>query len=342
MNTRDNMIAVLEGETPDVTPMSAYRMFFRDLDDPDTRRLLDMGLGITDTASYIDHTSPNVEDVTEEKTIDGRVHKTQRWVTPVGTVEQTWIDGWRHEYFIKSPDDYRVMQWFVENIESTGNAERYERRAAELGDRGVVMVGAGRTPAMRILVDWAGPEQFGMDVACEVGELFSLHDALMKLFVEEMKLVAAAPGRYVKLLENLTISMLGPKRYADLIMPAYERTVPMLEQAGKRVLVHYDGALRAIADQVAAAPFHMIESLTEPPEGDMMYDACRAAWPDKAFWCNLNVDLYALPHDELAEAVRAKRRRAGKRGVAFEISEDRPANWREAVPVVLRTLRELQ
>jgi len=43
----------------------------------------------------------------------------------------------------------------------------------------------------------------------------------------------------------------------------------------------------------------------------------------------------------LREAVAAKRERAGKKVLAFEISEDVPENWRESVPVVLQTLQEL-
>lgn len=123
-------------------------------------------------------------------------------------------------------------------------------------------------------------------------------------------------------------------------MPVYEEAFPILRAAGKRVFVHYDGALRVIADQIARAPFDGIESLTEPPEGDMTYDECRAMWPDKVFWANINVSCYALPPEQLTEAVLAKQQRAGKRGLAFEISEDLPANWRETIPVVLRALEQ--
>jgi hypothetical protein len=106
-------------------------------------------------------------------------------------------------------------------------------------------------------------------------------------------------------------------------------------------MVHYDGALTPIKEHIARAPFQIIESLTEPPEGDMLYDTCRAAWPEKAFWGNLNIECYALPEAQLREAVIAKRERAGKRGFAFEISEDLPAQWETAIPVVLQTLAEL-
>ena len=97
----------------------------------------------------------------------------------------------------------------------------------------------------------------------------------------------------------------------------------------------------AITRHIAAAPFHMIESLTEPPEGDMTYAQCRAAWPDKVFWGNINLENYYLPPDQLRQEVIAKRERAGKRAFAFELSEDLPLNWRDSIPIVLKTLEEL-
>jgi len=124
-------------------------------------------------------------------------------------------------------------------------------------------------------------------------------------------------------------------------MSVYRKAVPIHEAAGKKVMVHYDGALRAVAGQIAAAPFHIIDSLTEPPEGDMTYDQCRAAWPDKVFWGNVNVDLYYRPEASLREAVKGICHRAGKRALALEISEDLPDNWQQSVPVVLETLEDL-
>jgi len=152
----------------------------------------------------------------------------------------------------------------------------------DLGDWRLAVIRASRTPVMMINVDWAGTQQFCLDVAMEIPELFELYEARKKLFLKETELIAKGLGQFVKWLENLTISMLGPQRYGDLLVSVYNKAVPILDKAGKRVMVHYDGALSVIADQIVAAPFHMIESLTEPPEGNMMYDKCRAAWPLKS------------------------------------------------------------
>ncbi|MHB1000072.1 MAG: hypothetical protein ACYC27_12580 [Armatimonadota bacterium] len=43
----------------------------------------------------------------------------------------------------------------------------------------------------------------------------------------------------------------------------------------------------------------------------------------------------------MRDAVIAKRERAGKAGLLFEISETLPANWQRAVPVILDTLKKL-
>ena len=265
------------------------------------------------------------------------------------------------------------MQWIVEHTELRPRYERFAEHEAVLGEYGLTVVtGSGnwlhRSPLMKINIDWAGTEQFCMDAAMEVPELFELYEALKKQFLAEQQLLAAGPGRYVKWLENLTISMIGPRRYRDYLMPVYRKGVPILAAAsereergqppfagtarrvlrtngdcplfspGKRVMVHYDGQLRVIADQIAAAPFHIIESLTEPPEGDLPYDECRRLWPDKVFWANLNLELYDLPAAELAKAVCERIARAGRRGLAFEISEDLPKNWQTAIPVILKTL----
>jgi len=49
-------------------------------------------------------------------------------------------------------------------------------------------------------------------------------------------------------MEKFTVIMLVPKRYKNLLMPIYEAAVPVLEEAGKGVMVRYDGELRGAAD----------------------------------------------------------------------------------------------
>ena len=337
---------------PERTPLSIYEWFFEDPRYPIEawKPLFERGLGISNEAVTVRRIEHGVANTAKTWVEPGRRCVLLRKETPVGALQQltayplgpaAGILGWAMEEWIKSPQDYRIYQWIVEHTELSPQVEQYEIAAARVGEQGVTIVEGSRTPAMSICVDWAGTQRFCLDLADEMDELFSLYEAMVKLFLEETRLIAAGPGRFVRWLENLTISTLGPRRYEQLLLPVYQSAVPILEAAGKKVMVHYDGELSAIRDQVARAPFHLIESLTEPPEGDLTYAECRAAWPEKGFWGNINLGLYALPPEQLATAVAAKRQRAGKRGLAFEISEDVPVNWRSAVPVVLDALEAL-
>lgn len=355
MTPNQSLVAALEGGTPDTTPLSIYdwnmgaataEELAEKMQQPAWRRLIDQGLTVRCHCPVVKAIEHGVEYVVEEMQVDGAALRREVKTTPVGRIERTTRDGWHHEDWIKSPADYRVQEWIVRNTEVAADYEAYARAEEVVGDRGVVVLtGAGnwqhRSPAMCINVDLAGTERFCTDVALEVPELGDLHCALKEQFLEEQRLIAAGPGRYVVWLENLTISMLGPRRYEELLVPVYEQAVPILEAGDKRVMVHYDGQLRVIADQIAAAPYSIIDSLTEAPEGDMSYDECRRLWPDLVFWANINVGLYNGPIDELRAAVIDKRERAGKRGLAFEISEDLPTTWEESIPAVLQTLKEL-
>jgi|GEM_PF-259419 len=365
MTTRELLVATLNGDTPERTPLSIYNFlvgesgsvefdewntpiplslhdFLEDNPKADHwRYLFDQGLGICQHCYPIKHIEHGVKDTEEEKVEGSRHYRIYRKETPVGTLQRVTVNDWHYEDWIKEPKDYKIRQWIVEHTELVPKYEEFEQAEEMVGDYGITVVTGSRTPAMSINIDWAGTQRFCLDVAMEVQELFDLYEAQKKLFLEEVRLIADGPWRFVKWFENLTIRMLGPRRYASLLVPVYEEALPLLEAAGKRVMVHYDGALSIIADQIAEAPFHIIESLTEPPEGDMMYDECRAAWPEKVFWAHINVGLYYRPEAELREAVIVKRERAGKKALAFEISEDLPENWWESVPVVLQALQEL-
>jgi len=341
---RERLTTALEGGTPDVTPYSIYSWMMdreSERDKAAWQVVLDLGLALCHHCSPVQHVQHGVtSSVTEEKRGPDTftIHTLE---CPAGTLQMVRRNGWHHEDWIKTPQDYLIRKWMIENTELVPRYELVEEAEEFVGDQGVVAVCGSRTPLMSINIDWAGTERFCMDTALEVPELFELYDAQRRLFIEETELLAAGPGRFVKWFENLTISMIGPQRYRDSLCTVYDEAVPILESGAKRVMVHYDGAVRCIADDIARAPFHMVESLTEPPEGDMHYDECRAAWPDKVLYGNLNVDLYAEPEDVLRQGVADKCERAGKLGFALELSEDLPGNWEQTVPVVLDTLEQV-
>lgn len=345
MTPRERLETALDGGTPDLTPLSIYSWMVGDeaaWDQPEWKSLLDQGLALIVHCFPLKHVEHGVTSTHERKVEGSNTYDIWRKETPIGTLQRIQLNGWHYEDYIKTPHDYRIRQWIVEHTEILPDPDTFESLRERVGERGVCVACTSRTPLMSINIDWAGTEQFCMDIASDMEELLSLYEAQRKQFLQEIELVAKGPLRFVKVFENLTLSMIGHERYRDFLLNVYQEAFPRLHQTGKRVFVHYDGALSPIRDQIATAPFDGIESLTEPPEGDMDYAACRHAWPDKVFWANINVQHYYETPEQLRAAVVAKRERAGKRALAFEISEDLPRNWAQSIPVVLDTLRELR
>lgn len=210
-----------------------------------------------------------------------------------------------------------------------------------VSDRGLSLIGARRSPMQTILVDYAGLEAFAFHLSEEYSGLFSLQEALEDQLVETCKIIAAGPGRYISLLENLTAETWGARRFSQYHLPVYKKIIPILHAGGKKVYTHFDGRLACLSGLISQTDIDGIESLTSPPEGDMSYEEARIAWPDKFFWANINVSYYDLPAEKLKNRVHELLHQASPDScnMAFEISEVLPANWRESIPVVLDALK---
>lgn len=344
MDTIERIEAFWAGERPDRIPYSIYWNEWRHTqDDPAWNAMFDKGLAITwHTTPFLEERN-GVEVVEIEEIINGDTIKRQTLKTAVGEIYQTWKNGWHHEYFLKDENDYRVMAEIVRNTVLKPDYAAVTETINKLGPRGVPLLYIGRTPLQTMLVDFAGLEEFGVHLFEYEDEIEELYDALMVQFRQRVEIVAGSPGRYVANLENFTAESLGPMFYEKYLMPVYAECYPVLQNAGKVVGAHYDGRTACCKELIAKTPINVIESLTEPNEGDQLIGEARAAWPDKLFWCNIRVGDYELPPEKLRKKVISlvEAGAVDGRQFAFEVSEQYPANWKDSMPIVLDTLIDL-
>ena len=339
MTPRDNLIAALDGRRPVWIPYTINQEFVTD--DPAWERLFAARLCPIPYVHTVREEMTGVERVVEPVTWQGQPGRRVTLRTSQGDISQIEVHGWVQEYYLKTPADYRVMTHIVRTTRFTLDPAGFEAAERQVGERGLSLVGIGRSPMQTIMVNYAGLEEFSYHLADEFPELFALAEALEAQLLERCRLTAAGPGRFISLLENFTAESWGAARFRQFHLPVYAKLLPIFAAADKRVFPHCDGQLACVAPLLAETGFAGIESLTEPPEGDMTLAQARAVFPDKVFWANINVGLYSLPPDGLRRWVRERVQAAAPdgRGLAFEISEDLPANWRETIPVVLETLR---
>ena len=346
MLVRERLEAFWSGERPDRIPFTTYESKLPpDWSDPVIRQMLNDGLGVLRFVPTWAVRYDGDVQLIEQNGWDGnqRVRR-QVWRTPLGEVSALWTDDWQQKYFLETAEDYRIMTYIVKHTHYSADYAAFRTQEIILPHYIVPVPRIGRTPLQTILVDYAGLANFSLHLVEYAEEMHELYEALLANFRKLVEIVAGGPGRYINVLENFTAETLGPRRFKQFLLSVYEETFGMLHQAGKVVGCHYDGKIALVKDLVASSPVDLIESLTPPPEGDLTLAEARAVWPDKLFWSNINLGCYELAPDDLKQEIlsRVQDGAPDGRGLAFEVSEDRPARWRESMPVILATLNSIE
>jgi len=332
---------------PVIKPVYAvYDWFVKNRPHVDWQSLFDLGLGQINHANVVRHEHPNFELIEETREENGVVRRDVRLVTDRGELHEWYAGEWLQEHFIKTPQDYRIMARALEGVKAHADNLAFEASEQKVGDGGITVgqligLGTGRTPLMVLQVDWVGLEQWSFDIATELPEMMDLLEIMNGIKLEEIRAAAASSAEHIKLWENLSISTMGPGLYRRHLVPLYRDIIEILDRQGKRLQVHYDGQLRAVADDIRGLGFDGIDSFTEAPEGDMTVAEARDRWPDKFLWIHPNLGLYHNPKC-LGANIRRIQLAAGNTRSCLMISEDIPPDWRQTVPLVLEAIEEME
>jgi hypothetical protein len=195
---------------------------------------------------------------------------------------------------------------------------------------------------MEVQIDLAGLERFSLDLADEEPALMELLELMADLVLQQFREAVKTSARYIKLWENLSIETIGRRHYRRRCVPLYHKIFDILAPADKKLLVHYDGKLRLIREDIAALAIDGIDSFTPPPEGDMSAAEAREIWPDKFLWLHPPLGWYREDAATLAGRIEQMVRDAGPRRFCLMISEDVPPDWQTTVPVVLKAIDGLR
>ena len=345
MTNRSRLESALQG-VPVTQPVYAvYDWFVKNRPLVDWPRLFALGLGQIYHANLIRHEHSNLRIVETVRRLNGQTRRDVRWITDLGELHEWYLDEWRQEHFIKTPEDYRIMRRAWEGGKVVANGAAFTVAEKELGDNGVKLgqiagMGSGRTPLMVLQVDWVGLGQWSVDLADELPAMMELLEFMNELKLEEFRQAILTPVRQIKLWENLSIQTLGPVHYRRHLVPLYLKILSLLNTAGKRLVVHYDGQLRVIAEEIAQLDFDGLDSFTPPPEGDMTVAEARQRWPDKMLWCHPPLGWYRERGETLGQLIKGMVQDAGPNRFCLMISEDIPPDWERTVPQVLALLRK--
>ena len=347
MNVKERILAAMNWGEPDQVPLTIYdRMLPRG----NTERLLrEAGLGLIVRLPGHRVTHRQVEILTHETHENGSPFTRRTIRTPEGEVHQLLqpdtgygTSNWIREHFIKTPDDYRVMEFYYRDMVFQDNSDVVREAQRRIGTDGLVIVRIAKSPVQEMLYQMLGPERFAIDYH-ERRDLFdSLHAAMAKRYEELYDLAAKSPVEILQLGDNIYSDMVGRERYRQYLMPEYAKLKDRLVGTGKLLAVHMDGNLKSLRKEIGEARFDIVEAMTPPPMGDFSIREARQDWSKKALWINFTSSMHIESASAIESHTRELLEEAGTRaGFGISVTEDAPVEALEkSLRVISQVLRE--
>ena len=291
-----------------------------------------------------------MEIVSKEYWHEGRRRIRKTIQTPIGSVFQELepdISGyepnfWIKQHFIKSPEDYRVMEFYWRDMQFHGNYAAIHEAVRRIAGDGLTYVRVAKSPAQEMLYQLMGIERYSLDFYDHRDLFDSLYATMCGRYEELYELAAAAPVEILVLGDNTTSDVVGDERFRKYCMPTYKRLNEVISGSGKKLAVHMDGKLAPLETAIGEAEFDILEALTPLPMGDVSIKQARQHWPDKALWINFTSSMHIAKPEVIEAHTRQLIEEAGsKKGFAVGVTEDAPFEALEkSLAVISRVLQE--
>ncbi len=243
--------------------------------------------------------------------LDGKAF--EEWETPIGTLrrvrkfDEFGLSSYPEEFPVKGPDDFKVLEYILEDEEWWFDYEAYQRDLERVGDRGVPQFFFRRSPVQALFLEWMGIE----------ATIYVLHDYphLIERYIEVAtraddkiyEVIVNSPVPIVNLGENIDAHFDSPPIFRDYLLPYYRKRVRQLHEAGKFVHIHMDGAIKPLLPLLRECEWDGIEAATPLPQGDVTLEELKEAMGDLVLLDGIPA-VYFLPHHPVDELLRCVER----------------------------------
>jgi hypothetical protein len=172
------------------------------------------------------------------------------------------------EYPVKTEADLRILQYILEGVHYDKNFDRYIEREKKLGEAGLPIVSAPRSPLPALLVDWMGVEVFTYLFVDSPNELLTIIEVIERKNELTMDILCKSPVQLIHFCDNLSAEIIGG--YFDrYLREYYKKHVSAFHKNGKYCVTHLDGTMKGLLPKLADTGMDGIEALTPAPVGDI-------------------------------------------------------------------------
>lgn len=236
--------------------------------------------------------------VTEQWEDEKRLRRT--WETPVGTLTDVkHYDEWNlsahnTEYKLKKPEDFKVLEFMLQDEGWYWDQEAYEQDLQRVGERGSPQFYFRRSPIQDLFIEHMGFEK-------TVYVMYD-HPDLIQHYVEVASeadnamyaVLSQSPVQILNFGENIDAFMVSPPIWSEHLAPYYCQRVEQLHAAGKFLHIHVDGTMKPLLPHLRDCPWDGIEAATPVPQGDVTLEEIKEALGERVLLDGIPA-LYFLP-----------------------------------------------
>lgn len=304
MTLRERLMTVYRGGKADRVPLTIYDWILEAACPGEGNPFEKEGLTLLGVASLFKDKHDNSITIDQREVGSGRDRQIITTIkTPVGEVTEcagfdpSFGSKWITKHFIKSPEDYKVMQYVYDHTTSEPSYEKFIEADKKMGRRGIILGGIHPIPVAWLMLEIMGTETWCEGVMLHTDEYDALQESLTKLYKRRLEIAADSPAEVVWYAESLTGTILSPSLFNKYCKPIYDYGSKILKQAGKLTFSHYDGTNLPLKDCIASADINIIEAFTPPPMERMTITQARQAWPNKVLSVNFPGILFNEPSE---------------------------------------------
>ena len=293
MKSRQRLLGAIRGETIDRVPWSPFLAYYWDFLPAEVQArgqfayLREMGADPLLRGSHLQYKCTYRNCEIEDKAI-GKVGY-RAYHTPVGTLVEKGMHSdlgrtyFRTEHPVKTPEDFKILQYIHENMVIEPNYEQFEADLALYGDDALMLplLGVhGKTAFQSLVEQWVGTENL-VYMLYDEPEVVEECLAVMQARDEETVRISvntAADGFIFW--EDSSTTNISPAMFAKYTKPEIDRWGELVHGAGKLLVHHACGHLKDLLPLMARSNIDAIESISPPPTGNVTLQEAAAILPE--------------------------------------------------------------
>jgi len=250
------------------------------------------------------------------------------------------------KHFIQKPEDYKIFMSYLKDIVVYEDIERFTRDVAELGEDGIAMVTLERTPFQQLWIQWVSLT----DLCIHIADYPDLLEECIKLLTEvqykTFEVVRKAADKvFIPLVDfpdNITAYVIGEKNFRKYCIPFYNELADLLASKNIPVVVHMDGALKPLWQDIKESKVKGLDSFTPTPDNDTSVADAISLWPEKRLFLNFPSSMHLEEPGEIYKEAKKILEEAGHSGrLWIQISENVPPGvWKKSFPQIVKAIEE--